>query len=368
MNPLMLKLLLPIMLLATLLLNACGKTETETVMTQIDSARPAKIVSVVPIGVSLLRTYPGTLEASEQAELAFRVGGQLIELPAQAGLQVKRGALLARLDEAEYRNTLAERQARFDLARTQYEQATKLLKKKLTSQLQYDQTKAELKSARAALDQARDNLRYTSLTAPFDGIVARVDVENFQAIQAKAPVIQLQDDERLDVRFSVPESLISQLKRVDDPAIIHAICASTQFSAQPARSYRACHKEHESVPDPLTRNYSVVFSLEPVNDITLLPGMSASIELDLSAFLPDDTAKGLLVPVEAVFEQDEKKWLWRVDAEMRATRTQVEIGRFEGEMLEITDGLGADDKLIAAGVDYIREGMLVKPMVKERGL
>ncbi len=90
----------------------------------------------------------------------------------------------------------------FDLAKIQHDQARKLLKKKLSSQLQYDQAAAELKSARAALDHARDNLQYTRLVAPFDGIVARVDAENYQAIQAKVPIIQLQDDERLDIRFS----------------------------------------------------------------------------------------------------------------------------------------------------------------------
>ena len=355
-------------LLGAFLLSACGEAETEAVDAPKDSARPAKIVSVASVGVSLLRTYPGTLEASKQAELAFRVGGQLSELPAQAGLRVKKGDLLARLDNAEYRNTVEERQARFDLAKTEFEQASKLLQKKLTSQLQYDQTQAELKSARAALELARDNLRYTRLLAPFDGIVARVDVENFQAIQAKSPIIQLQDDERLDIRFSVPESLISQMKRIDDPAVIHGICAITHFSAQPRKSYRACHKEHESVPDPLTRNYNVVFSLEKITDFSALPGMTASIELDLSAFLPEDTAKGLLVPIEAVFEKDGKKWVWQVDAEMRAKRTQVETGRFEGGMLEITGPLTASDRVIAAGVDYVREGMLVKPLVKERGL
>ena len=96
--------------------------------------------------------------------------------------------------------------------------------------------------------------------------------------------------------------------------------------------------------------------------------MTASIELDLSAFLPDDSANGLLVPVEAVFGEQGTKWVWRVDAEMRAARTPVEVGRFEGKMLEITDGLSAENRIIAAGVSFIREGMLVKPLVKERGL
>lgn len=355
-------------LLSTLFLGACDKTDTDVQNTQTEMARPAKIVPVLADGISVLRTFPGTLEASKKAELTFRVGGQLTKLPAQAGLEVKKGDLLAHLDESDYQNALDERQARFDLAKVQYEQAEKLLDKKLTSQLQHDQTAAELKSARASLKQARDNLQYTRLTAPFDGIVARVDIENFQTVAANTPIIQLQVDDQLDIRFSVPESIISQLKMVDDPTIIESICALVRFSTHPGKSYNACHKEHETLPDPLTRNYSAVFSLEQITDFAVLPGMSASIELNFSTLLPDDTKNELLVPVEALFEKEGKKWVWRVDTDMRARLVAVKIGRFHSGRIEITEGLSADNLVIAAGVSYIREGMLVRPIVKERGL
>ena len=357
-----------ILISTVLLLNACDNTDTGNADTAVEVARPAKIVPILSDGISVLRTFPGTLEATRRADLAFRVGGQLAELPATPGLEVTKGDLLAHLDESEYQNTLEERQARFDLAKIQHEQASKLLEKKLASQLQYDQTAADLKSARAALEQARDNLRYTRLVAPFDGIVARVDVENFQAVQAKTPIIELQSDERLDIRFSVPESLISQMKLVEDPEIISNVCGKVRFTTHPNRFFRACHKEHESVPDPLTRNYSVVFTLDPITEFAILPGMSASIEINLSALLPDDVDNELLVPVEAVFEKEGKKWVWRVDADMRTQRVPVEVGRFHEGMIEITSGLSPDNQVVAAGVSYIREGMLVRPIVKERGL
>ena len=355
-------------IVAAFVLNACDKTDTETAETLVEMARPAKIVPVMSDGINVMRTFPGTLEATKKADLAFRVGGQLAELPAKAGLEVKKGDTLAHLDESDYQNTLEERQARFDLAKIQHDQAKKLLEKKLASQLQYDQSAADLKSARAALEQARDNLRYTRLRAPFDGIVARVDVENFQAVQAKTPIIELQADELLDIRFSVPESLISQLKLVEDPEIISNICGKVRFTTHPNRYFNACHKEHESVPDPLTRNYSVVFTLDKITEFAILPGMSASIEINFSVMLPDDVKNELLVPVEAVFEKEGKKWVWRVDADMRTERVPVEVGRFQQGMIEITSGLSPDNRVVAAGVSYIREGMLVRPIVKERGL
>jgi multidrug efflux pump subunit AcrA (membrane-fusion protein) len=237
-------------------------------------------------------------------------------LVAQAGLAVKEGDLLARLDESDFQNTLKERQARYDLAKVKHDQISKLKEKEFTSQLQLDQTASELKSARAALKQARDNLRYTSLVAPFDGVVARVDIDNFQAVQAKTPIIQLQADDRLDIRFSVPESLISQLKLIEDPAMIEGVCGIVRFSD----------------------------------------------------FLPDDVKDALLVPVEAVFEKEGAKRVWRIDPDMRAQLVSVEVGRISKGLIEITNGLNLDDRVAAAGVSYIHEGMLLRPVVKERGL
>lgn len=355
-------------LFSLFLLNACTQPDADNNQPKTEQPRPAKIVSVVPAGVNALRSFPGTLESSKKAELAFRVGGQLDKLPVVAGQLVKKGDLLARLDEADYRNALDERQARHELAQVQHDQSKKLLKQKLTSQLKYDQSIAELKSAKAALDQARDNLKYTKLTAPFDGIVGRVSMENHQAIQAKVPVIQLHDEHNLDIHFNIPESLINQMRRVDDPEEIHKVCGSVHFASHPDQTFKACHKEHESVPDTVTRNYEATFSMKDATSFVILPGMSVTIEIDFSPFIPDNLAKGWLVPVEAVFEKNGKQWVWRVDREGRTQLTEVTVGSINGDLLEVQNGLSVEDSVVAAGVSFIRENMWLKPLVKERGL
>ncbi|TVO77839.1 efflux RND transporter periplasmic adaptor subunit [Sedimenticola selenatireducens] len=356
------------LLFSVLIITACSKADEPIDVTLSVKARPAKIITVQSAALSAMRTYPGTLESNQQADIAFRVSGQLVELPARPGMRVKRGDLLAKLDAAEFNNTLAAQEARYELAKIQHDQASALLKKKIASQLQYDQAVAEMRSAKASLDQARDNLAYTRLLAPFDGVVARVSAENYQSVQAKLPILQLQDNSRLDLHFSVPESLIAQLKVVDNPEVINSYCGVVTFSTRPGTTYRACHKEHESVPDPVTRNYAAVFTLEPIKDFSVLPGMTATIALDFSLLFAETDNNGLLVPVEAVFEKEGQRSVWRVDENGQARLTPVEVGRFEGEQIEITAGLKVADQVIAAGVTAVSDGMLVKPLVKERGL
>ncbi|MCP3871358.1 MAG: efflux RND transporter periplasmic adaptor subunit [Gammaproteobacteria bacterium] len=360
--------IIPLIVFASLLLSACDSGQTPAENTSENVARPAKIVSLTENVANLQRTYPGILEASQQADLAFRVSGQLIELAAFAGLHVIAGDLLAQLDPSDYQNTLAERQARFDLAETQLDQAKKLLEKNLSSQLLFDKANAEFKSARAALQQARDNLRYTSLKAPFDGVIARVEIENYQPVQAQLPVIHIRSDRQLDIRFSVPESMIARLKRVDDPEVINSFCGQVTLVTHPNKSYRACHKEHESIPDPLTRNYAALFRLDEISDFVILPGMTATIELDFSRFLADRADHVVYAPVESVLSEENRTWLWQLDAEMRARKIEVTLGRIEGGRVEITSRIDPQKSIIAAGVSYVREGMLVKPIVKQRGL
>ena len=116
-------------------------------------------------------------------------------------------------------------------------------------------------------------------------MVARVDIENYQSVQAQQTVIHLRREEPLMIRFSVPETLIARLKYVDDAETLKSFCGNVIFATHPEISFRACYKEHETEPDQLTRNYSGLFRLDPVNDFVALPGMTATITLDFSDFL-----------------------------------------------------------------------------------
>ena len=118
------------------IVSGCGKTDSEDKTTQTEAPRPAYIVNVEQDGVAIRRVFPGTIEASNKVELAFRVGGQISQVHVQAGQLVKKDELVAQLDEAPYRNTFNERTARYELAKTQYDKVKKLLDQKLISRTQ----------------------------------------------------------------------------------------------------------------------------------------------------------------------------------------------------------------------------------------
>src|SRR5210317_2104598 len=108
-------------------------------------SRPAKLYTVTAAGGEHFRSFPGEVRATDQAELAFRVPGELIEFPATRGKKVSQGDLLAKLDPSDYQAALDQAQAHYDLAKSQFARVEELVERQLVSRAEYDQRQALMK-------------------------------------------------------------------------------------------------------------------------------------------------------------------------------------------------------------------------------
>ena len=116
--------------------------------------RPVKIFTVEGVGGSATRSFPGSVTASQRAELSFRVSGVLQEIPVKEGDSVKQGQVLAKLDPTDFKIRLEDRQASFDNAEKNYNRGKTLVAEGNISQLDFDRLEANFRTARAALDLA----------------------------------------------------------------------------------------------------------------------------------------------------------------------------------------------------------------------
>ncbi len=342
-------------------LGACGETQ-EAQTPQEELLRPAKIATAVSGSGQQIKTFPGITEATQKSVLAFRVSGQIIELPVRSGHEIKQGDLIARLDDALYRNTLTDRKATFELAKTELDRQQTLYEQKHVAKSTLDVARSAFQAAKAALKQAQDDVAYTRLTAPYDGVISRIDVDNFQNVQAQEPIVQFESIDNIDVVFNVPESLFLRINE-DNTNGGHVL---VRFDALPERIFDAWYREHETLPDASTRSFKVTVTMPRPQDLTVLPGMSVNVEVDLSRVLGG--MPGVLVPLEAVFEETGQTWVWKLDDANVAHKTEVTAERIEGEGVLVSEGLGDGDRVIAAGVSFVREGQKIRPLVKERGL
>jgi membrane fusion protein, multidrug efflux system len=320
-----------------------------------DEARPAEILEVGAAGPESGLRFPGRVRAAQRAELTFSVPGKLVELPVREGQQVAAGALIARLDPASYQTRLASAQAEFDKAKSDYERVRTIWERsKAVAQVDVDQKRTAMEVARSTLAAARKDVADTRLTAPFAGVVARRHVENFQNVQAKEPIVSLQDSAQLEVVIHVPERVVrGEPRRAEGYAT---------FEGVPDRRFPVKLKSIATEADPQTQTYEVVLGLPVPAGVKVLPGMSATI-FPQEASEPGTDAV-VRVPVEAVFADAEGvPQVWVVDAETsRVAARTVETGALEGGEVVVIRGLSAGERIVTAGVHHLRAGMRVRPL------
>ena len=201
-------------LASLLVLSGCQK--------HVGRQRPEKIVvgtqraePLSPVGMSgSAPEYIGTVRASEETDFSFKVGGT-VELIGpgphrdwEEGSAVKAGSVLARLQQADFKNGLAAAKAAADLAATNNERLRKLLADNVVSEQEVDKAKADTDTAEAQLQQAEQNLKDSELRAPWDGVVFRRYVNSGETVSSGKPILRFGDLRTMSVELGVPDRLV----------------------------------------------------------------------------------------------------------------------------------------------------------------
>jgi RND family efflux transporter MFP subunit len=356
--------------LACLLLSTLAACSDKGVETAPPATRPVKTFVVDGGGANGMRTFPGRVDASQRAELSFRVPGRLQEILVKEGDMVDKGQILARLDAADYALVYEDRKATFDNSQANFKRGKELVAAGNISRMDYDRMEANFRSASAALSQAEKDLEYTVLKSPFRGRVAQRKVENFEEVQAKQTVFSLQNTSQLDIIIDVPESVVRMVRKIGDGnrtiesnENVQETHAYAVFEGHSDQRFPLKPKEIATKANEQTQTFRATFTMDSPDNFTVLPGMTTTVLLDLSHLIAED---GVVkrVPVRAVQGDSKlKPRVWLLDPEtMLVSSRAVTIGRMTGDSVEVTAGLGGGEEIVAVGAPYLAEGMKVSRM------
>ena len=340
------------------LLVGCSKSEEPV---QAETPRPVKTVVVEAPDIGGVRRFPGRIDALNKAEVAFRVPGTIAELPVKEGDLVELGQLLVALDPTDFEIAVKDAQASFDRAENDFKRAQELVEKDFISRTDFDEKEAQFKSAQAALEQAKQDLSYTRLTASFPATVAKRYVQRFEEVQAKQPVLALQDSTQLEVRIDVPENIMLSIRPPGSgQPEAGRVPVTASFDNRPGREFDLTLREVATRADPKTQTFEVSFTMPAPKDFLVLPGMTATVTADLSKVATANTV--FYLPAAAVTADESlQPFVWVVDeTEMTVHRTPVEVGRLAGRSIAVMGGLTPGSRVVTAGVGYLAEGMQVR--------
>jgi RND family efflux transporter MFP subunit len=320
-----------------------------------ETSRPVPILEIAATASTSGLRFPGRVQATQRAELAFNVPGRIVEFPADEGDALSAGTLIARLDPASFETRLSAARAEFDKARADYDRVREIWEKsQAVARAEVDQKRTAMEVARSSFAAAKQDVEDTRLTAPFDGVIARRHVENFQNVQAKEPIVSLQNVDELEIVIHVPERIMRSEPR--------RAAGYAQFDDVPGRRFPVSLKSHSTEADPQTQTYEVVLRLTRPQDVTILPGMSAEV---LPGDAPGNQATGsVAVPLNAVAAgPDGTPRVWVVDPDTdRVAARAVSVGAVQGNDIIVLDGLQVGERIVTAGLSHLREGLWVRPL------
>ncbi|WP_299007189.1 efflux RND transporter periplasmic adaptor subunit [uncultured Shewanella sp.] len=347
--------------IVTLLLSACHKQETKPAAPII---RPVKLFTVKMSEAGAIRHFPGRVEASQQAELAFRISGTLTDIAVKEGDIVEKNQVLAKLDDTDFKISVQEKQASYDKTRRNFQRAKELIVSGYISKMDYDRMEADAKKDKAALANAKQQLDYTQLRAPFSGQIARRFVDNFEEVAAKQAIFALQGVNSLDVVINIPESIVRSLRASEVEDRKRYIAVYAEFDGQKAHRFPLQIKEIATKADPDTQTFQVRFTMPSPKAFTVLPGMTVNVVIDFSKFTKADPVFWL--PVSAVVADPvlgSRVWVLDPDT-MTVSPQSVTIGRMRHNEIQVTQGLVGNEEVVAVGATYLAKGMKVSRMAQ----
>jgi multidrug efflux system membrane fusion protein len=359
---------------ATLTLAACSKPDAPA------PSLPAVYVTTVHNDSSgSERTLSASLRPRIESEVSFRVGGKVATRLVDVGQTVRAGQVLAQLDAADYQLGVAAAAEQLKTAHIDAEQAASDAArfKRLSADgsvgsadLERQQARADAAAARAQqarhqLDLARNRAGYTTLTAPFDGVVTTLRLEAGQTVAEGQSVATVAKPHELELVADVPEALAPQLASLSASALLEARPSDSAGAA----SQTVALKLRELSPSAAstTRTFRARYSLQPgkgeVDLKDLRMGMTAQLQLSSSGL-----ASAAELPLAAVLATDKEPTVWLVDARTGALQRQpVDVLSQTTNAVRVA-GLTDGALVVSAGAQKLDAGMRVRPVARPLAL
>lgn len=296
------------------------------------------------------------VEAGRQSTVAAQVAGRILELKWDAGDAVRQGQLLVRIDDSETRPNVAGNQAQVAQAQAslvnaqaQYERTQKLVTKKFISQsaldesrASYEAAQAQLAAARAGVAQASATRNFSSISAPFTGLISARHAQAGEMASLGRELLTLFDPVTLRVVASIPQDRLDEVRKsgrgsIEFPALGRWIDATSVTI----------------LPEADNRTHISQIRLELPKDLKgIYPGMFAR------AHFSTGKSSKLLLPVAAIVRRSEVTAVYVVNAKNQVQLRQIRLGEpAAADLVEVLSGLSAGERV---ATEPVKAGIYLK--------
>lgn len=284
----------------------------------------------------------GMIEAVQESTVSAQTAGSIVELPYDVDDVVEAGALIARVDDTEQRArleqaraNLEEAEASLEDARQRYERIEPLAERGVASQSDLDQARNALTAARArvarsrsTIEEAREQLDYTSVTAPYGGIITARHVELGESVRPGQPLLSGFALDPLRVIASVPQRYIDRIGDGNDLRVV----------LDNGRELTIGKITRFPFADPPGHGVTVRIAVDN-GDLGIYPGQLVRV------MLPIKRREALWIPAESLLRRSELRAVFVRGDSGEPRLRQVRIGARDGNRLEVLSGLSEGEEV-----------------------
>lgn len=286
-----------------------------------------------------------SLEAMNSVSLTAAANGRLVKLMAKDGADVKKGALLAKIDDSELKAQLKQAQSNQQLAKQKKDRTQGLVEKNAATQADLESAEASLKSADANIELIKAQIAKTEVRAPFNGRLGFVNVSVGAWMTTGTPIATLSEVKELKAKFALPQRYAANLKVGDSISLRDEERGLVRVGKV---------KALDATISESSRTRQIMVAIDN-SDEQFIAGGYVKVDVNLTT----DHATSIPVPAEALTLDKDGAFVYVV-REGKAKMARVETGLRTPISVDVISGLAEGDTVITSGLISIRQGSSVR--------
>ena len=331
------------------------------------------VVTVGTSSASSQATYPASIKGVQDVQISPKIGGFITRINVKEGQTVSAGQVLFEIDNATYQAQVRQAQASVNTAQAacntaklSYENSQKLFENKVIGDFelksatnQYEQAKAGLAQAQAALASAKEQLSFCFVKSPAAGVVGTLPFKVGALVGAQNVLTTVSNNSSMEVYFSMTEKDALEMSKSGD-GLSQLPAVQLQLADGTIYGHEGKVTKMSGVIDQATGTVQLI-AVFPNAEKLLKSGGSGAI------VIPHDNNSAIVIPQSCVSEVQDKKFVYTLGKDNKVAYTEIKVApQNDGNNYVVTEGLKVGDKYVSNGITKLSDGMVIVPITPER--
>lgn len=288
---------------------------------------------------------PGNIEPWTTLALLSKLNGTIDEVLVREGQKVKKGDVIVRINEEDYRIGVDRAKAAFELAKAEYERDKAIYAKGVIPTAMLDTNKTHMETAKADYDNAKLQYSRCLVTAPMNGVIKKVDAKVGLQLAVGDPIVEIMEIERLKAVVGIPESDVTAVRGLK----------TIDITLQALKDRIITGKVHflSSSPETVARIFRLELAIDN-SDGEVLPGMFLRADV-VKKTVPD----AIVIPFYSVISRNDEQYVY-VEEDSIVHKKKVRLGIMEKWYVEVVEGLQGGERLVVEGHRDVEDNQKVK--------